>query len=58
MLWVCSGIAIASAVLALAFLPGRAPASGVAADVSPADDTTGADAHAATSALDKSRMTT
>jgi DHA2 family multidrug resistance protein-like MFS transporter len=58
MLWVCSGIAIASAVLALAFLPGRAPASGVAAEVSPADDTTGADAHAATSALDKSRMTT
>jgi MFS transporter, DHA2 family, multidrug resistance protein len=49
MLWVCAGIAIASALLALAFLPGRTPTV--------ADDTIGASTPAATSALDKSRMT-
>jgi MFS transporter, DHA2 family, multidrug resistance protein len=63
MLWVCGGIAIASALLALAFLPGRtsAPAEPAAAGTEPAGtggDTAGARAQAATSALDKSRMTT
>jgi DHA2 family multidrug resistance protein-like MFS transporter len=63
MLWVCAGIAIASALLALLFLPGWAPASektppAVGVDTSTADDTVGADARPATSALDKSRMTT
>jgi len=46
MLWVCSGIAIVSALLALAFLPGRpALESGQAAA---ADDATGAPSGAAT----------
>ena len=65
MLWVCGGIAIASALLALAFLPGRAPAPAepLAPGLGPtgdteADDTTGGGVEAATSALDKSRMTT
>jgi MFS transporter, DHA2 family, multidrug resistance protein len=63
MLWVCAGIAIASAVLALLFLPGWAPApeetpSAAGAEPGPADDTIGADPGPATSALDKSRMTT
>jgi MFS transporter, DHA2 family, multidrug resistance protein len=52
MLWACSGIAIASALLALAFLPGR---PGVDA---PGDDTTGASGSPATSPLDKSTITT
>jgi len=52
MLWVCSGIAIASAVLALAFLPARATAP-----AEPADEI-GAPAGPQTSVLDKSRMTT
>ena len=65
MLWVCSGIAIVSAVLALLFLPGWAPAppdtlSALADQAGSADDTdTGAaNGQAATSGLDKSRMTT
>ena len=65
MLWVCSGIAIASALLALAFLPGRtsapadpaAAASGLAGDGA-GEDTMAARAQAATSALDKGTMTT
>ena len=52
MLWVCSGIAIASALLALAFLPGL-PGTGA-----PGDDTAGAEDRPATSPVDKSRMTT
>lgn len=49
MLWVCSGIAIVSALLALAFLPSRpALQSGQAAA---ADDATGAPSGAATSPL-------
>ena len=67
MLWVCAGIAIASAVLALLFLPGWSPApeetaSAVVEEPGPADDTAGdtvgADVQPATSELDKSRMTT
>jgi len=53
MLWVCSGIAIASALLALAFLPGRSAVLGA-----PGDDTSGAAAEPATSTRDKSTMTT
>jgi MFS transporter, DHA2 family, multidrug resistance protein len=53
MLWVCSGIAIASALLALAFLPGR-----TSAPPDPGEDTIAASPQAATSALDKSTMTT
>ena len=56
MLWVCSGIAILSALLALAFLPGR-PAT-QAGQAAVADDATGAPSAAATPALDQSRMTT
>ena len=52
MLWVCSGIAIASALLALAFLPGRPEVD------APGDDTTGATDGPATSPRDKSTMTT
>jgi len=49
MLWVCSGIAIVSALLALAFLPGRtAPESGQAAAV---DDATAAPSGATTTPL-------
>jgi MFS transporter, DHA2 family, multidrug resistance protein len=49
MLWVCSGIAIVSALLALAFLPGRpAPQSGQAAA---ADDATAAPSGATTTPL-------
>jgi MFS transporter, DHA2 family, multidrug resistance protein len=68
MLWVCSGIAIVSALLALAFLPGRpVPQAGQAAA---ADDATaapsgaasgtapGAAPGAATPPLDQSRMIT
>ncbi len=56
MLWVCSGIAIVSALLALAFLPGRpVPQAGQAAA---ADDATGAPSGAATPSLDQSRMIT
>jgi len=56
MLWVCSGIAIVSALLALAFLPGRpVPHAGQAAA---ADDATGAPSGAATPSLDQSRMIT
>ncbi|MGN6793733.1 MAG: DHA2 family efflux MFS transporter permease subunit [Streptosporangiaceae bacterium] len=63
MLWVCSGIAIASALLALLFLPGWTPAhedtaAAVTDQAGTADDTVATDAQAATSALDKSRMTT
>ena len=66
MLWVCSGIAIASAVLALLFLPGWAPArpgphcqqSPTSAGSADDTDTIAANGQAATSALDKSRMTT
>jgi EmrB/QacA subfamily drug resistance transporter len=49
MLWVCSGIAIASALLALAFMPGRAaaPAAQAAADAL-ADDASDAQSGAAT----------
>ncbi len=36
MLWACSGIAIASALLALAFLPGRTPASAEPSSAEPA----------------------
>ncbi|HYS30742.1 MAG TPA: MFS transporter [Streptosporangiaceae bacterium] len=57
MLWACSGIAIAAALLALAFLPGRA-------DPAPGGDEGAADGrdpihgrHAAESPLDESRMT-
>ncbi|HEX5188491.1 MAG TPA: DHA2 family efflux MFS transporter permease subunit [Streptosporangiaceae bacterium] len=64
MLWVCSGIAIVSALLALAFLPGRTsappepePELEPAADGT-AEDTIGDRAQPATSALDKGRMTT
>ena len=52
MLWMCSGIAIASALLALAFLPGR-PEAMLWAATRPA-----AANGPATSPLDKSRMTT
>jgi len=56
MLWVCSGIAIVSALLALAFLPGRpVPQAG---QVGAADDATGAPSGAATPSLDQSRMIT
>ncbi|HEX9520401.1 MAG TPA: DHA2 family efflux MFS transporter permease subunit [Streptosporangiaceae bacterium] len=56
MLWVCSGIAIVSALLALAFLPGRpVPQAG---QVAAADDATGAPSGAATPSLDQSRMIT
>jgi DHA2 family multidrug resistance protein-like MFS transporter len=49
MLWACSGIAIVSALLALAFLPGRpAPQPGQAAA---ADEATGAPSNAATPPL-------
>ncbi len=71
MLWACSGIAIASALLALAFLPGRtpSPAGSVSADPAPADpasaeladtgdDTIAIAAQATTSAPDRGRMTT
>ncbi len=56
MLWVCSGIAIVSALLALAFLPGR-PAT-QAGQAAVADDATDAPSAAATPPLDQSRMTT
>ena len=56
MLWVCSGIAIASALLALAFLPGRPGADAPEGDAS--GDDSGAAEGPATSPLDKSRMTT
>ncbi len=56
MLWMCSGIAIVSALLALAFLPGR-PEVG-ASGGNTASDTSGAADGPATSPLDKSRMTT
>ncbi len=56
MLWVCSGIAIVSALLALAFLPGR-PVPQVG-QVAAADDATGAPSGAATPPLDQSRMIT
>jgi MFS transporter, DHA2 family, multidrug resistance protein len=49
MLWVCSGIAIVSALLALAFLPSRPAPQSVQA--SAADDATGAPSGAATSPL-------
>jgi MFS transporter, DHA2 family, multidrug resistance protein len=51
MLWVCSGIAIASAVLALIFLPNWTAAKA-------APDLQDADSEAATSPLDESRMPT
>ena len=56
MLWVCSGVAIVSALLALAFLPGR-PVPQVG-QVAAADDATGAPSGAATPPLDQSRMIT
>jgi hypothetical protein len=67
MLWVCAGIAIASAILALLFLPGWSPATEETASAfveervpaeDTAGDTVGADVQPATSELDKSRMTT
>jgi EmrB/QacA subfamily drug resistance transporter len=66
MLWVCAGIAIVSALLALLFLPGWAPdpdgaEAAAAQDAGTPGDTAGdtvsTDARPATSALDKSRMT-
>ena len=43
MLWVCGGIALASALLALAFLPRRSrPAAGLAESVAPGTGETGA----------------
>jgi len=63
MLWVCAGIAIASAVLALAFLPRRADAPPADAEESEAVMPDGATpsrdrGEPATSPFDKSRMTT
>jgi MFS transporter, DHA2 family, multidrug resistance protein len=63
MLWACAGIAIASAILALLFLPGWAATpeetvSAVVGQPGTDDDTVSADPQPATSALDKSRMTT
>ena len=54
LLWVCSGIAIGSALLALAFLPARADAApGAEPAAAPSDSTT-----PTTSLRDRSRMTT
>jgi hypothetical protein len=59
MLWMCSGIAIASALLALAFLPGRGAEDAQAAPPASGEgDTTSGGAGPTTSLLDKSRMST
>jgi EmrB/QacA subfamily drug resistance transporter len=57
MLWMCSGIAIASALLALAFLPGRDGQDAQAAPPASGEgDTISGVAGPTTSLLDKSRM--
>jgi hypothetical protein len=59
MLWMCSGIAIASALLALAFLPGRGAQDGEAAPPASGEgDTIGGVAGPTTSLLDRGRMST
>jgi hypothetical protein len=54
MLWVCAGIAVAAAVLALAFLPARAPATPAGTDDATVSDAPGS----ATTPGPRSRMST